>query len=58
MTDWLIANLPPELGPWMQYAAAHFDVFRPVAIVFLLAVVVVVVTSAWIVGRFVWERVR
>ena len=56
MTDWLVTNLPPELGPWLVLAAAHFDAFRPVAIVFLFALIVVVVAASWIVGRWVMER--
>ena len=52
VSEWLIGVIPPELGPWLQLAAAHFDVFRPAAIIAsALFLVVVVQVARWVLPR-------
>jgi len=30
--DWLLETLPPQSGPYLQLAAAHWDIFQPIAL--------------------------
>lgn len=54
LTDWLIHNLPPDSGPALSWAAAHFAEVRIPLL--MLAAAIVMLEIAIVRGMVAWWR--